>query len=151
MGGECGQPAGRLEFGVFFWGGGGWVSLVKPLTLAHLGLSALLPPLLELVKGVHHGEDLHGADGVEHVGVVARGGAEPAAVVLAREDKVYGARAREGVGPAEEVQGHEAPVDAVEAEVLGQPVVVLVPAGVEGLDVLHMLGGGELQLVWEVA
>lgn len=118
------------------------------LTLAHLGLA--LPPRLELVKGVHHGEDLHGADCVEHVGVVARGGAEPAAVVLAREDKVYCFGAREGVRVAQQVQGDEPPVDAVEAEVLGQPVVILVLARVEGLDVFDVVGGGELQLVREL-
>lgn len=116
-------------------------------TLAHLGLA--LPPRLELVEGVDHGEDLHGADGVEHVGVVAWGGAKAAAVVLAREHKVYGAVSREGVRAAQQVQGDEAPVEAVEAEVLGQPVVILVLARVEGLDVFHVGGGGELQLVRE--
>ena len=41
------------------------------------------PARLEVVKRVDHGEDLHGADGGEHVGVVAGGGAEAAAGVLA--------------------------------------------------------------------
>lgn len=118
-------------------------------TLADLGFA--LSPLLEVVKGVKHGEDLDGADGVEHVGVVTRGGAEAAGVVLAREHKVYGVAAGEGVRAAEQVQGDEAPVEAVEAEVLGQPVVVLVPARVERLDVPDVAGGGELQLVREPA
>lgn len=117
-------------------------------TLADLGLAPA--PLLKLVEGVHHGEDLHGADGIEHVGVVARGGAETAAVVLAREHKVYGLAARQGVRVAQQVQGDEPPVDAVEAQVLGQPVVIFVLARVQRLDVFDVVGRRELQLVREL-
>lgn len=50
-------------------------------TLAHLGLA--FAPILQLVKGVDHGEDLHSTDCVEHVSVMARGGAKASTVVLA--------------------------------------------------------------------
>jgi hypothetical protein len=39
----------------------------------------------------------------------------------------------------ENVQGSQAPVDAVEAQVFGQPVLVFVGALVERYDVLDML------------
>lgn len=51
---------------------------------------------------------------------------------------------------AQQVEGDEAPVDAVEAEVLGQPVVILVLPRVQGLDVFHMVCGGEPQLFGEL-
>lgn len=117
-------------------------------TLADLGLAPAL--LLELVKGIHHGEDLHSADGVEHVRVVTGSGAKAATVVLAREHKVYGLAARQGVRVAQQVQGDEPPVDAVEAQVLGQPVVILVLARVQRLDVFDVVGRRELQLVREL-
>lgn len=50
---------------------------------------------------------------------------------------------------AEQVQGDEAPVDAVQAQVLGEPVVVLILAGVQTLDVLDVVGGGELEFIGE--
>lgn len=120
---------------------------LRELTLADLGLAPA--PRLKLIKGVDHGEDLHGADGVEHVGVVAGRGAEAAAVLLAREHKVYGLVPWQGVRVAQQVQGDEAPVDAVEAQVLRQPVVILVLARVQRLDVLDVVCRRELQLVWE--
>lgn len=49
-------------------------------TLAHLSLA--LPSRLQLVERVHHGEDLHGTDCVEHVCVMAWGGAEASTVML---------------------------------------------------------------------
>lgn len=116
--------------------------------LAHLGLA--LSSRLELVEGVHHGEDLHGTDRVEHVGVMAWSGGETPALVLAREDKINGLSAWEGIRVAEQVEGDEAPVDAVETEMLGQPVVVLILPGVEGLNVFHMVFRGELELIGEL-
>lgn len=50
-------------------------------TLPHPRLA--LPARFQLVKGVQHGEDLHRANGGEHVGVVERRSAKAAAIVLA--------------------------------------------------------------------
>lgn len=51
---------------------------------------------------------------------------------------------------AQQVESDEAPVDAVQAEVLGQPVVILVLPRVQRLDVFHMVGCGELQLIGQL-
>lgn len=74
-----------------------------------------LPARLELVEAVDEGKDLDGADGIEHVSIVARGRAETAVVMLAREQEVDGAVAGYGVGVSQEVQRGEAPVKAVQA------------------------------------
>lgn len=47
------------------------------------------------------------------MGIVARGGAEAAALVLAGEHEVYGGISREGFRVAQEMQRDKAPVDAV--------------------------------------
>lgn len=122
-------------------------SIEGRLTLADFGFAPAA--FLELVEGVYHGEDLHGAHSVEHVRIVARCGAEAAAVVLAREHKVYGLVARQGVRMAEQVQGDKAPVDAIQAQMFCEPVVVLIFAGIQTLDILDMVGSGKLQLIGE--
>lgn len=63
---------------------------------------------------------------------------EAAVLVLARQHKVDGLGAREGLGVAEEVQSGQAPVEAIETQMLRQPVVILVLSRVETLDVLNV-------------
>lgn len=65
------------------------------LTFAHLRLARA--SLLQLIEAVDHGEDLYGADCVEHVGIVAGRGAEAAGFVLAGQHEVYGLIAGQGV------------------------------------------------------
>lgn len=119
----------------------------ETLTLAHLGFA--LAAFLELVESVYHGEDLHGTDGIEHVRIVTRCGAEPTVLVLTGEHKVYSLLARKGCRVAEQMQGNEAPVDSVQAQVLSEPVVVLILAGVQALDILDMFRGSQLQFIGE--
>lgn len=49
---------------------------------------------------------------------------------------------------AEKVKARHAPVHAIEPQVLRQPVVQLVLAGVQALDVLYVSLCGELQFFW---
>lgn len=115
------------------------------LTLAHLGLA--LAPILQVIESVDHSQDLHSTDGIEHVWVMTGCSTKAAVIVLTRKNEVYGLIPREGVWMAKQVQGDEAPINAVEAEVFGEPIVVLILAGVQALDILDMVGGGELQLI----
>jgi hypothetical protein len=57
---------------------------------------------------------------------MAWGGAEAAALMQTREDEVENLCTRKGVGASQQMQGGQAPVQAVEPEVLGEPVVDLV-------------------------
>lgn len=120
---------------------------MSDLRLASKGSFA---PLLELVKGVKHCENLNSAHRREHVGVVARGGPETPAVVLAREHKVDGVGAREGLRVSQKVKRCEAPIQAVESEVLGKPVIVFVLASVETLNVLDVSRCREAELVGQI-
>jgi hypothetical protein len=95
------------------------------LTLANLVAPALYARL-EVVKGIKRRQDLHTADGVEHVGVVARGSAKAAALMQARKDEIQNVCAREGVRVAQQVQGGQPPVQAIQPQVLGEPVLELV-------------------------
>lgn len=118
------------------------------LTLAHLGLA--LSSCFELIKSVDHSEDLYGTDRIQHVRIVTRSSAKTAAFMLTGQDKVYRLIAWQRFGVPEQVQGHEPPVDAVEPQVLGQPVVVLVLTGVKALDVLDVVGCCELELIGQL-
>lgn len=82
--------------------------------------------------------------------IVTRSSAKAAAVMLAGQDKIYRLVARQCFRVPEQMQGHEPPVDAIEPQVLGQPVVVLVFAGVEALDVLDVVGCCELELIGQL-
>lgn len=59
---------------------------------------------------------------------MAGGSTEAAVIVEAGEDEVEDALAGQGVRMAEQMQGSQAPVEAIEAEVFGQPVLELVLA-----------------------
>lgn len=50
----------------------------------------------------------------------------------------------------QEVEGDETPVDAIESEVLCQPVVVILLPRIEALDVFYMRGGGKTELVGQI-
>lgn len=50
---------------------------------------------------------------------------------------------------AEEVQSGQAPVEAIETQMLRQPVVIFILSGVQTLDVLDVGRGCELQLLRE--
>ena len=89
-------------------------------------LAAVLDTLVEFIKGVQGCEDLHCTDSVEHVRIMARSSTEAAALVQTREKKVKDAVAGEGVRVAEQMQGRQPPVQAVETQVLGEPVLELV-------------------------
>jgi len=60
----------------------GWLAAAAIRTVSNLEASAG-DANFEVGKGVEGGEDLHGADSVQHVGVVARGGAKAAVGVEA--------------------------------------------------------------------
>lgn len=58
--------------------------------------------------------------------IVSGSGSETTVYVLAGQDKLDGLVARQAFWMTEEVQSRQAPIDTVEAQVLGQPVVQLV-------------------------
>ena len=95
------------------------------LTLSDLA-AATLDALIELGKGVECGYDLDGANGIEHVGIVTRGSTETAIWMQAREDKVKNAGSGKGIGMTEKMQGRQPPVEAVQAQMFGEPVLELV-------------------------
>lgn len=72
------------------------------------------------------------------MGVMTRRRSEAAVLVLARQHKVDGLGTREGFGVAEEVQRGQAPVEAIETQMLRQPVVIFVLSRVETLNVLDV-------------
>lgn len=80
---------------------------------------------------------------------MTRGCAKTAAFMLTRQNKVDGLVAGQGVGMSEQMKGREPPVKAVEAQVLRQPVVVIILPRVQALDVFDMGRGEELELLGE--
>ena len=95
------------------------------LTVSHFLLSTLTPQI-KLVQGVDCGEYLHSAHGVEHMWVVTGSSTEAAIVMLAGEDKIDCLLAGECLGTTEQMQCRETPIDAIQTEVLCQPIVEFV-------------------------
>lgn len=93
---------------------------------------ASVSSLCEHVEGIERGQDLHGADGVEHVGVMAGSGAEAAAGVLAGQDEVDDLVSRQGVGMAQQMKGGQAPVQATDSKMLREPVIQVVMSLITG-------------------
>lgn len=95
---------------------------------------------VELGKSVESSEYLDGTNGIQHVGIVARGSTEAAVRVQARHDKVQNVAARQGVGMAEQMQRRQPPVEAIQTQVFGEPVLELVfalrrvSAGLDGWE-----------------
>jgi hypothetical protein len=89
-------------------------------------LAAVLDALIKFLKRVQGCEDLHCTDSVEHVRIMARSSTKAAALVQTREEEVKDAVAGEGVWVAKQMQGGQSPVQAVETQVLGEPVLELV-------------------------
>jgi hypothetical protein len=54
---------------------------------------------------------------------MAWGGAEAAALMQTLEDEFQNLGARKGVRPSQQMQGSQAPVQAIESKVLGEPVL----------------------------
>jgi len=81
------------------------------------------------------------------VGIVARSRTEAAVFMLTGKHKVDGLVPREGVRAAQQMEGRETPVKAVESQMFSQPVFILVFARVEALDVAHMGRGDEAEFV----
>lgn len=98
----------------------------KP-TLADFLLAALAA-LLKLVHSIEHHQDLHSAHSVEHMCIVSRSSPKPAGVVHTRDDKVDDLAPGQGIGPAEQVQSVQAPIQTVESQVLCEPVLILILA-----------------------
>jgi hypothetical protein len=109
------------------------------------GLGACLRRrFVEDVQSTSEGQYLHGTAGVEHVGIVTRRGAESASLRMpALESEIHQFRLWKSSGMAEQMEGGQAPVYAVEAKVLGQPVLVLVGSRVERNDIANMAVGDE--------
>lgn len=72
------------------------------------------------------------------MGIVTRSRTEAAILMLTGKYEVDGLVSREGVGAAQQMEGCETPVKAVESQMFRQPIFVLVSARVEALDVAHM-------------
>jgi hypothetical protein len=109
------------------------------------------------------------------VSVVARGCAEAAILMQTREDEFEKLPARKSLGMPKQMQRGQSPVEAVQTQVLGQPVLQLVfalarPAGagqrgilrcgaarlqsthcVEALDIADMAVDGEARLAGRVS
>lgn len=58
--------------------------------------------------------------------IVARGSAEAPVLMQTRKDKVEDLTTRQGVWAAQKMQGSQSPVEAVEAQMLGEPVLELI-------------------------
>lgn len=71
--------------------------------------------LVELIVGIDGDQDLNCRDGVQHMGIVAWGSAEASMVALAGEYKFDGLFSWQGIWLAQEVQGGQTPIDAIQA------------------------------------
>jgi hypothetical protein len=89
-------------------------------------LPAPLDALFQLAKSVERCQYLHTTHGIQHVGIVCRSSAEATIFMQTREDKVKNALTWKSVGLSQEVQGRQSPVEAIEAQVFGEPVLELV-------------------------
>ena len=85
-------------------------------------LFSSLSSLVQFVKCVDSSQYLNSAHGVQHVSVMTRGRTETTTIVLTGEYEVDGFVARKSIGMTEEMQCSQAPIDAVESQVLRQPV-----------------------------
>lgn len=72
------------------------------------------------------------------MGIMARGSTETAIIMHTREDKVEDSGARESIWVSQEMQRRQSPVEAVETQMFGEPVLELifalerVSAGLDG-------------------
>lgn len=79
---------------------------------------------------------------------MARRSTEAAIIMQTRDDKVEDGSAWKGVWAAQEMQGRQSPVEAVEAQMFGEPVLELifalqrVSAGLDGRELARPLGLG---------
>lgn len=82
---------------------------------------------------------------------MARCSTEAAIIMQTRDDKVEDGSAWKGVWVAQEMQGRQSPVEAVEAQMFGEPVLELifalqrVSAGLDGRVLARPLGTGYAQ------
>ena len=82
--------------------------------------------LIELAKSVQGSQYLHARHGIQHVRIVPRSSAEATVLVQARKDKVEQLSTWQSVRTAEQMQCSQSPIQAVETQVLGEPVLELV-------------------------
>jgi hypothetical protein len=101
------------------------IKLLEKLTLSNL-LPATLDALLQLSESVERGEYLHTTHSIQHVRIVPRRSTEAAVFVQTREHEVEEFTTWEGIRVSQEVQCCQSPVEAVEAQVFGEPVLELV-------------------------
>jgi hypothetical protein len=57
------------------------------------------------------------------MGIMARCSTETAVIMQTRQDKVEDVSAREGVWVSQQMQGRQSPVEAVEPQMFGEPVL----------------------------
>lgn len=78
---------------------------------------------------------------------MARRRTEASIIMLAGEHKINGFLSWQRIWSTQQMKCVQAPVDAIEPQVLGEPVVDLVLASVQTLYILHMGFGEQFQLI----
>src|SRR5690606_295397 len=63
---------------------------------------------------------------------------EAAILMLTRQHERYSLGSGERIWVSKEMERSQAPVDSIQSQVLGEPVVVVVLLGIQALDVLHV-------------
>jgi hypothetical protein len=100
-------------------------------------------PLLQRLKPIHQRQNLHRGHRIMQMRIMPGRSPKTAILPLAAQHKRDGFVSRQSIGASKQVQGCEAPVKAVETQVLGEPVFELVAPRVERLDVGDVGGDGE--------
>ena len=78
------------------------------------------------IERIDRDENLYCAHRVEHVGVVAWGGGEASIRMLTGQHEADGVFSRKAIGVAHQMQGGQPPIDPVQTQVFGEPVLVLI-------------------------
>lgn len=105
---------------------------LKKTIRAGLTLADLLFPSLrvafQVLKGIERCEDLNRANCVQHMRIVTRRRPEASTVVHTRQNELDHTFAGESIGTTEQMARGQTPIQAVEAEVLCEPVFELISA-----------------------
>jgi hypothetical protein len=93
----------------------------KTPTLANLFFSFAFG--FQLVESIRHGEDLHSTYCGKHVSVMTWGCTESAIFMLTRENKIDDILSWKGIRPTKQIESIQSPIQAIESQVLGEPVI----------------------------
>ena len=82
--------------------------------------------LLQIFQAIDCCQNLNSTDSVQHVRIMTGGCTEATVVVLACEDELHCFVTGQGIWMAQKMKRGQSPIDSIQSQVFGQPVIELV-------------------------